>query len=260
MSIRTRTLQQLLDDVADKADVNIAVSGVRETNAKVTRRLNQSIQDWKRLVAEAGDDTFLLTSRTTTATSTTRDAANWAPYQYIAQPTGMMLVRGIDVWSGQTPIAMLPIDELERNDAAPWAGWLGSGVVHTGMPVFYRVGGTNAAGSPIIQLFPYADAVYTVDVRYVPTHTDLDDVDDLDTAVEFICGGERWVVLDAAMETLRAGALAGTPEYADMRAERDRIKSEMAYTLACRGELRKTDTRERRRILQALASSPWRGV
>lgn len=260
MSSRTRTLQQLLDGVADRADINIAASGVRHTNALVTLRLNRAIQKWKTLLAAAGDDTNLRTSRTTTATSTVRDANNWAPYQYIAQPTGCMVVRGIDVWSGNTPIAMMPIDELERDDASSLSNWLGTGGVQTGMPVFYRIGGTNASGSALIQLFPYADAIYTIDVRYIPAHTDLDAVADLSTAVEFVCGGENWVELEAGMESLRRDGLAGSAEYQSMAIDHRIIEREMAFTLAKRGHTRKLDTHARRRALQALAIGPWRGT
>jgi len=258
MATRTRTLQQLLDGVADRADVNVAASGVRHTNALVTLRLNRAIQKWKTLVAEAGDDTGLVTTRTATATSTVRDANNWAPYQYVAQPTGCMLIRGIDIWTGNTPIAMMGIDELERNDASIMSNWWGGSGTQTGMPVFFRLGGTNAGGASLIQVFPYADAVYTVDVRYIPAHTDLSASSDLSTAIEFVCGGEDWVELSAAMETLRNDGLTGTAEYQSMAGEQMRVQDHMAFTLACRGKVRKMDTRERRRQLQALSVGPWR--
>lgn len=260
MSIRTRTLQQLIDAVAERCDVITGASGVRETHAKLTARLNRSIQKWKRMVAEAGDDTNLLTTRTATATSQTRDATNWAPYQYIALPTACMLVRGIDIWSGNSAIAMMRLDELERNDGALFADWVGTSA-HTGMPVFYRIGGTNNAGTQLIQLFPYADAVYTVDVRYVPAHTDLDAVDDLGTEIEFICGGEEWVELDASLETLRIASMADAAPgmFQSMRADRAEVARDMQFTLASRGAIRKVDTKERRRVLQALSTNPWRG-
>lgn len=260
MASRTRTLQQLLNGVADRADVNVAASGVRHTNALVTLRVNRSIQKWKKLLSEAGDDTNMLSTRTTTSTSTTRDANNWAPYQYVDQPSGCMVIRGMDVWSGNTPIAMMPIDELERNDASLFSSWWGTGSVQTGLPVFYRMGGTKAAGGQLIQIFPFADAAYTVDIRYIPAHTDLSDTSDLSTAVEFICGGEDWVELDAAMETLRKDGLAGTHEYQTMAIDRRMVEREMAFTLAKRGHVRKLDTHARRRALQALAAGPWRPV
>ena len=248
MASRTRTLQQLLDGVADRADVAISASGVRHTNAKVTARVNRSIQKWKLLVASAGDDTNLLTVRKTTSASTTVDAANWAPNQYITQPDSMMLIRGLDVWISDSPFEMLPIDEMERNDTG------------TGTPVFYRIGGTNAAGAELIQLFPNADGIYSIDVRYIPAHVDLSATTDLSTAVEFTCGGEDWVEIDSAMETLRNDGLSVTAEYQSMRVDRADVERRMAFTLACRGSIRKVDTRERRRMLQAIAVSPWRVV
>jgi hypothetical protein len=252
---RTRTLQQLLDGVSDRADVVVdASAGTRHSNEKVTLRLNRAIQKWKTLLSKAGDDTNLKSSRLTTSTSATRDANNFAPYQYVVEPTGCMVIRGMDVWTGNTPIAMMPIDELERNDRATLWPWLGGSGAQTGMPVFYRIGGTRASdGANLIQIFPFADAVYTIDVRYVPAHVDLDDSSDLSTAVEFVCGGEDWVELDAAMETLRNDGLAGTPEYASMSVDKRMVERDMAFTIAKRGPTRKVDTVARRRNLMSLA-------
>src|SRR5262245_61503453 len=99
MAGRSRTLQQLIDAVSDRADVVPAASGVRHTTAMVIDRINRAIQRWKLIVAEAGDDADLLTVRTTTNASSVRDAANWAPQQYLVQPTGLMHLRGIDIWA-----------------------------------------------------------------------------------------------------------------------------------------------------------------
>lgn len=254
MSVRTRTLQQLLDGVSDRADINIATSGVRHTQAKVTDRINRSVQRWLLMVAESGDDTNLKSSRTTTSTSTTRDSNNWAPNQYVALPSGAVLIRGMDVWVNATsPVAMLRVDELERNDAQMATTWWLSGGI--GMPVFYRVGGINQAGSNLIQIFPWADAVYTIDIRYIPALTDLSGLSD---TVDFICGGEEWVINDVAMQTLISDGLAGGAEMGAIAAMNRKLEDELKFTLACRGGLRKVDTRERRRYLQSLSGSPWR--
>lgn len=261
MSIRTRTLQQLIDAVAERCDVTTGVSGVRETHAKLTARINRSIQKWKLLAAQAGDDTELLTTRTTTSASTTRDAKNWAPNQYITLPTACMLIRGMDVWSGNMPIAMMEVSEAERNDATRFWTW-DSPSATTGMPVFYRLGGTNNAAAQLIQLFPYADAVYTIDVRYIPAHTDLDSVDDLDTEIEFILGGEEWVELDAALETMRSASMADAAPgfFQSLRADREAVARKMAFSLASRNTVRKIDSFARRRELRALSRSGWRGA
>lgn len=253
MTVRTRTLQQLLDGVSDRADVNIAASGVRHTTALVTTRINRAVQRWLLMAAESGDDTNLLSFRTATATGTTRDANNWQPNQYVALPNGCMFIRGIDVWNGVTPLAMLRVDELERDDAQlanTW--WIAGG---TGMPVFYRMGGTNAAGANIVQVFPWANAIYTIDIRYLPALTDLVNPTDV---VDFIAGGEEWVINDAAAQTLRNDGLAASAEYAACIADNQKLEDQLRFMLACRGTIRKVDQRERRRILRALSVGPWR--
>lgn len=257
MAARTRTLQQLLDGVARRADLNIADTGVRHTTALVTADINKACQKWIRMVAEAGDDTNMLTVRTATATSTTRDAKNWAPNQYIAQPAGLMFVRGIDIWSGNTPLAMMDVAELERNDSQLALSWWNTG--GTGLPIFYRLGGTNNAGNLLIQIFPWADAVYTVDIRYIPNLTDFNEATpDVNATMEFILGGEDWVEIETAMRALRSDGLAGTAEFADMRAEKREIEASLAFALAGRASPRKVDTVERRRLLRQLSAGPWR--
>lgn len=248
MAARTRTLQQLLDGVADRGDFTIAASG-RHTTTTVTARINRSIQRWLLMVCEAGDDTNLKTVRTATTVSTVRDTSNWAPNQYVAQPAGLLHIRGIDVWSNNTPIPMAPADESERDDAQLAAIWLGS---VTGMPVFYRIGGTNQAGANLIQIFPWADAVYTVDIRYIPAHVDL--TTPATDTIDFIAGGEEWVINDVVLQSkitdgLDASMLVGWNA---------KIEKELFFMLACRGHSRREDTVGRREMLKRMAVGGWR--
>lgn len=258
MSGRSKTLQQLIDAVADRADLTYAASGTRHTTQLLVNRVNNAIQRWCELLAEAGDDARMITTRTSTNSSSTKDAANWAPQQYISQPTGLMRVRGIDVFTETNrPLPMFPVDELERDDAFRfWAWWQKGG---TDMPVFYRLGGTNAAGSKLIQIFPWADKTYTIDIRYIPNWVDLTTSGgDLATAIDFELGGDEWVVNDAAIASLSKDG----PGIAQMRAEfrgwNQELESKMKFELACRSPVNKIDTRERRRELLTRASRLWR--
>ncbi len=247
---RTRTLTQLRDALADRADVSVAASGVRDTHTVVDARINRAIQRWKLMVAESGDDTFLLTSRTATSASTTRDAANWAPCMYIAQPTAMLFVRGIDIWDGETPIEMMAVDEAQRN-VGHALQFDGSG--GTGFPVFYRVGGTNNAGSQIIQLFPWADGAYTIDVRYIPAHVDLTTGSD---TVDFIAGGEEWVVNDAAMQTLISDGLAGSAAFGACLQWNQKLEAELRFATACRNRPRVVNQKRRMESLISYVRGP----
>lgn len=256
MTQRTRTLQQLLDAVADRADVAYATSGVRHTTALMVYRINQAIQRWKAMVADAGDDADLLTVSTTTSSSATRDAKNWAPQQYLAQPANLMRVRGLDIYPiAGRPLAMLPADDLERDDAFRFRVWWGQG--GTGLPVLYRMGGTNNAGQQLIQIFPWADAVYPVDIRYVPNWVDLT-VSDLAIPIDFLLGGDEWVVNDAALQTLTRDGQAGGSSAQLCRNWNVDLEQKMRFELAKRSPLNKLDTRERRRELLARANPMWR--
>lgn len=249
MAARTRTLTQLQDALAERADIAIAASGVRDTTSIVNTRLNRAIQRWLLMVAESGDDANLKTVRTATATSQTRDAANWAPCQYVAQPSGLLFVRGIDIYAGSTAVSMQEISEGERNMFAMTDEWLADG--KTGTPVFYRLGGINAAAASLIQIFPWADAVYTVDLRYIAAHTDISTGSD---TIDFVAGGEEWVVNDAALQTLLADGLAGTATYSAMMGMNAQIERDMRFTLGKRSTIRKSDTKGRRAELERIAN------
>lgn len=253
MSARTRTLSQLRDGVADRGDIVISASGTRHTTALVNARLNRAIQRWLLMIAEAGDQTNLKTARTSTATSTTRDANNWAPYQYVAQPSNLLYLVGMDIWSNNTPIAMMPADELERDDAQLANMWWANGA--TGMPVFYRLGGINASGSSLIQVTPWADAVYTVDIRYIPAHVDLSQ--DSDT-IDFIAGGEEWVINDAVLQSKVTDGISGTADLSVITGWNAKIEQELRFTLACRGVHRRQDTVSRREMLKRMSVGGWR--
>lgn len=253
MSARTRTLLQLRDGVADRGDLVIAASGVRHTTTLVNARINRAIQRWLLMVAEAGDDTNLKTSRVSTATSTTRDANNWAPYQYIEAPTSCQLIRGMDVWSNNTPIPMMTCDEAERDDPQMAGLWWANG--QTGMPVFYRQGGTNASSAAIIQIFPWANAVYTIDVRYIPAHVDL--TSDSHT-IDFIGGGEEWVINDAVMQSKMTDFVSGTADMSALMSWNKKIEDQLNFMLACRGVTRRQDTVGRRDMLRRMSVGGWR--
>lgn len=256
MAGRSKTLQQLIDAVADRADVVYATSGVRHTTALLVTRINNAIQRWCEMVADAGDDARMVTTRTTTNNSSVRDAANWAPQQYIAQPTGLMRVRGIDVFTeSNRPIPLLPFDELERDDAFRYLAWWSAG--GQDMPIFFRLGGTNAAGAKLIQILPWADKTYTVDIRYIPTWVDLT-TSNLSTAIDFELGGDEWVTNDAALQTLTRDGQAGGAAAQLCRGWNQELEAKMKFELACRSPVNKVDTRERRREMLSRANRLWR--
>lgn len=252
---RSVTLEDLRCDVGDRADVHVSASGTRHTYDKIHRRINRAIQRWRLLCATAGDDTYMKVATVTTSSSSTPDAAGWAPRQYIAQPSDFAWLRGMDIFEGSEPIEMLTLEELERNDFDRGLSWgISDGL---GIPVAYMLGGTNAAGSSLIQIFPKADGVYTIRLRYLPVHTDITEPTD---TVDFIFGGEEWVINDAALQTLRSDGLAGSAEAQACAAENTKLERELSFAVSARrgGAQRRIDTRGRRRALLAFARSGLR--
>lgn len=252
----TRSLQDLIDAVSDRADIQPAAAGVRHTTAKVVARINRAIRRWRFLVADAGDDSDMVTKRVQTNPSSTRDANNWAPNQYLTQPQPsdgpLAFVRGMDIWATSTrPIAMMPADDMERDDG--FRSWWNNG--GTGMPVFYRMGGHTTA-APLIQIFPWADKAYDVDVRYIPTW--MDETSPV-ALIEFNLGGDEYVINDAAVQSLIVDGQGAGAAAQSCRGWNTDLEKTARFQLAKRSPVNKIDTRERRRELMAWSNPAWRG-
>lgn len=249
-------MAELLDAVARRADIKID-AGLRHDTDRVMQDLNRSIRRWKQMVAEAGDDADMVTTRVTTNPSGTRGPDNWAPNMYILQPqpptAPLWRVRSMDVWPTSTRfVSMMPADEGERDLA--FDGWLAR--PGTGLPVFYRLGG-QVIGAPLIQIFPWADAVYPIDVRYIPVWVDKFLPGD---TVECLIGGDEWIVNDVAIQALLTDGQGAQGNVAQMAAWNQKIEMDMRFAFARRSPVRKLDTRARRRLLTGLASPWWRGL
>jgi hypothetical protein len=227
-----RSLTDLRAGVSDAADVTVGASGGRHTNALVDARINRAVTKWARMLAECGDDTYMLdVSVNTSATS----PAN----QLIDVGTEFMYIRGITITDGGVPFEMHPMSFHERHDLS----W--NGESQTGRPRFYLLGPSNypLLSADSIRIFPYADAVYSCTVTYIPPPPVL--VNGADT-VEVIAGGDEWIMNEAARSTLRTDGMADSPAYAALTAENARIEKEMRFTLGMRNPLVKVDTRTQR--------------
>lgn len=242
MSSVLRTLQNLRDGVAEVADVTVAASGVRHTNAVVDMRINRAWMRWYKMLAESGDDTYLKSATLTTTNSTTTVNGSRPQNQWITIADTIMLIRGCDIYSGNTSIPMLPADFLERDDAASLRASWQSGM--TGFPTFYRMGSLSIGGvtvqpGSVIEIFPWADNAYRIDLWYIPGPLNLTNPSD---TLECVSSGDEWIINDAAMQTLRTDGLADSPAFSALAAANAKLEAEMRYTLACRGQVRKVDT------------------
>jgi hypothetical protein len=251
VSVAPVTYTSLEAAVADRAD--IVVNTGRHTTAKMQARIYRSIKKWELLLASAGDDTHLKIYRTTTDPDATLGPDNWSPRQYIVQPEGMLFVRGIDIYRSGRPYAMVTFSEAERGDPTLLGEWWAA--PNVGMPTRYRLGGRLAATDQyLIQISPWADAPYTVDVRYIPAPPNPDSAG---TSFDLVLGGESFVIADAALQCLTTDGRSGTPEFqALLMSERDACRDEALADLSRRGSYRKRDTWLERRRLRMV--SRWR--
>lgn len=251
MTVSALTYAQLEELVASRADVVVGTG--RWTTAMLSSIISVSLKKWNRLLADAGDDLNLKIQRVTTSPSSTIGAEGWAPRQYIVAPDSCMEIRGIDIYptGNDAPLSMMTFDEAERNDARYQGSWWAE--QNTGIPIYYRQGGSTPAATNIIQIYPWADGVYTCDIRYLPAFpTAL-----ASTSYDFILGGEEFVILDAAMRILERDGRAGTPEFlAGLREERTLVEADILIGLARRSVTRRRDTWLERRNLASLAR--WR--
>lgn len=249
MTVSALTYAELESATATRADIVVGTG--RWTTAKLQAIINRSLKKWNLLMVDAGDDTNLRIQRVTTSTSAVIGANGWQPRQFVAAPDSCLVIRGIDVYptGSQRPVSMRTYDEAERNDATFRGDWWLS--ANVGMPLMYRQGGTQPDATNIIQIYPWANAVYTLDIRYLPAFpTAL-----ASTSYDFILGGEEFVILDAAMQLLVTDGRAGTAEFlAGMREERDKVKDEALADLSRRAAFHKRDTWLERR----LARNAWR--
>lgn len=253
MTASSVTYAELEEAVKTRADVVVGASA-RWTTAKLATIIGRSLKKWNQLLVDAGDDTNLKIHRTATNPDTTLSADNWSPNRWIDQPPALFAVRGIDIYlPGQdAPFSMLTFDEAERNDASLRGAWWRENNI--GHPRFYRLGGADADAPDrsIIQIYPWADGIYTCDIRYLPATPPA-----VGSTYEFICGGEEFVILDAAMQVLVPDGRAGTAEYiAGMREERDRVEQNCLMALGRRGSFRRRDTWLERR--NARLAGWWR--
>lgn len=205
---RTRTLAELRNDVRWQFDFESMTA--RVTDARLTRAINQSIQEFRELISDAGNPYFLVTS-TNGATLT---AGATSPYPFGALTVSsfspaILRPYGFDIKVGNQWTELAPVNFGQRNDFQN--DWLNGST--TGQPrVFFQF---NAAQ---IAYAPASDAAYEYKIYYLPTLTDLSaDGDTFDG----IAGWEEWVVFNAGSKLLLRDNQG--EQFAAFAAERQRL-------------------------------------
>lgn len=254
---RTRTLAELRTDVCDRADIVDGGTTGRHTSARLNRYINQSIQRYRSFVIEAGGTDYFMkrTGLLTLSTSQTRDAAGWAPYMYAPLPADFLDLIGVDIIINGQVTTLQQFERAERNmfRASPnWAVGVG-----TGQPVFFRVGGLNAAGLQVLQLIPFTDSAYQYEILYVPVLADL--AQDADT-FDGIAGWEEFVTNDAALAALINDGGTNVALQGAIMQDRDDTQKKMTFRIATMGgPARRVNTEDARRLSWAIARGEWWG-
>lgn len=244
---RTRTLAQLRGDVCNRADVTDGGTTGRHLTTRLTRYVNQAIQKYQATVIETGGQDWFMkrTGLSTMSTSTTRDAAGWAPNMYVALPTDFLEIIGIDLVINGRSTPLQQFERAERTMFQPDPWLVGNNV---GQPVYFRIGGTNNAGSKLAQIIPFAGSAYQYEILYIPVIADLSaDGDTFDG----VAGFEEFVVDCAAAMVLLTDANVSTPLYQSIKEAQIDTKREMKFRFATMaGPGRRMDT-ERIRVRSA---------
>lgn len=181
---RTRTLTELLGDVADRLDVPSFTTSTFVSSTTVTRWLNQSIRRLGQMMINAyGSDYFAKSGTINVVSGTTSYALPSDYYQSLY----MRVTLNGDIYN----IRHADLDNLAI-DAAGNYGW-----TNTGMRPVYRVQGANIVFAPT----PLAS--YTVTHVYVPTlfvassgGTAQAELSSGTDVLNGWNGWEEWVVLD----------------------------------------------------------------
>jgi hypothetical protein len=181
---RTRTLAQLRDDVRWQSDNE--GNTARVSDARLTRAINQSIQEFREAVSDAGHPYYLQQSTGTLSVGVT------SPYPFGALTISALspsLLRpyGLDIQVGEMWVTVNPGNFDERNDGQI-DGWISG--PRTGQPSkFFLFNETQLAYTPA------ADRAYPYILYYLPVGTDLSaDADTFDG----MAGWEEWVIYNAA--------------------------------------------------------------
>lgn len=234
MSAVLRTLAELRAGVARTADVNIASSGVRHTNALVDLDINRSIARWYRMVADCGDNTYA----TSASIATTPFPGN---AKVINIGTAFLYIRGIElVRPSGTPASLQPGDFAERNEMD---GQVESDTI-VGFPLYYKPGSGVTGTTPVysVRIFPAADAVYTGLATIIPPAPVLSSDSHV---IEVFAGGDEWIMKDAALAILQHdGHEDASPALmAALRADLATLARDLRFLLGTRNPIRKIDTR-----------------
>jgi hypothetical protein len=236
---RTRSLQDLIADVRWAADAEGTTR--RHTDEKITRALNQGQQAFRLMVSDAGH-TFYLTQGGGVMTI--------GDDRVYALPGDFVAIYGVDLVIDDEAREMYEFQISERNKF----GGAYSDIM--GAPVAWRL-----EGADLMRVSPTPDAAYPFYVWYLPRPDDMTGTFNSagtltasTSSFDGIAGWEDWLVYDTAMRITARDT--NSEKYQMLAAELTRITSRILVVSRKRqraGPIRRTDTRGRRRAVEASA-------
>lgn len=165
---RTRTVLQMETRIRDLADCEPA-PGTRHTSTQIRQHMNESWQQLREIVTEAGDLTYV--ANTSTSTGVGPDTGK--SYGLLAIPAAACRIHAIDITvpGRSRPRSLTPASFTERNE-------FGTDNAVVGTPhsfAVFSIGAESGAsvGNGWIALLPAPNVVYPVTIYYLPAWTDI---------------------------------------------------------------------------------------
>jgi len=218
MTVRGRTLTQLLDDIRFQADQ--LGETLRNDDTHLTRLLNQSIQRWREWVSEQGHPLYLSTATGTLPVGAANGNVSYGTIDMSSWTPTPVHVYALEIRVSNTVINLRQIPWESRND---YQGRLFNtfyqGVTNSQPAAFFRIGQT-------LNIVPPSQAAYTYTAYYMPLFTDLANPSDV---FDGEAGWEEWLVWDALVKLIVRDQ---EPERYQMAVtERDRIQGDILQRL-----------------------------
>ncbi len=241
---RTRTVTELIADVRYRA--NIEGETARHPDANIQRLLNESWQELRELVSDAGYPYYLKAkSGTLTAGAMTPDSASdpalKAAFGTLPLPTDCLRVYGVDIEIDGGMVELEPLAFERRN-----AYQVGS--TRAGRPIGfypYDMGqeSTTTVTAGALAIMPAPDTTYKYTLWYLPIWTDISTT----SVFNGFASAEQWVIWDTVLKICaRDNDRAGTAAVAAGERTREAERLKTMATAQRAGPRRVHDSRSRR--------------
>ncbi len=253
---RTRTVTEMIADVRYRA--NIEGETARHPDANLQRLINESWQELRELVSDAGYPFYLKAkSGTLTVGAMTPDAVSDATmkagFGTLPLPADCLRVYGVDLQIDGALVELEPL-AFERRNAYQ------SGSTREGKPIgFYPydmgVESTTSVTAGSLAIMPAPNSAYKYTLWYLPVWTDISST----SVFNGFSGWEQWVIWDVTVKvTARDNDRQKIFEIAQIERGREQARLLSSATAQKAGPRRIHDVRSRRQ--RRNYGDPWSGL